>query len=103
MRSELRSSLVIVALDGNATPSIGVVTGQVVGVVVAERIKRCQRLQADAEVVNEGSKVRDERRSTGSHKYKDGWLDVEVVGDEPDPGPQITALPNRGRRDPCLK
>ena len=50
-----------------------------------KRIKGGRRMQADADVLIEESKVRDERRSTGSHKCKDGWLDF--VGDEPGPGP----------------
>jgi hypothetical protein len=100
MRSELRSSLVIVAQEGNATPSRDAVPDRVAVEVVDEKDRRCRRLQADADVLNEGSKV-NERRSTGSHKVQ-GRV-ARLVGDEPGPGPTITALPNRGRRDPCLK
>jgi hypothetical protein len=100
MRSELRSSLVIVAQEGNATPSRDAVPDRVAVEVVDEEGRRCRRLQAESDVLNEGSKV-NERRSTGSHKCKDGWLDLWVTS--PTLGPTITALPNRGRRDPCLK
>jgi hypothetical protein len=64
-----------------------------------KRIKGGRRLQADADVLNEGNKVRDERRSTASHKCKDGWLDLWVTSLTL--GPTISALPNRGRHDPC--
>ena len=53
--------------------------GRVAVEVVDEEDQRCRRLQADADVLNEGCKVRDERRSTGSHKCKDGWLDLWVT------------------------
>jgi hypothetical protein len=78
MRSELRFSLVIVAQEGNATPSRDAVPDRVAVEVVDEEDRRCRRLQADADVLNEGSKV-NERRSTGSHKCKDGWLDLWVT------------------------
>ena len=67
--------------------------------VVDEEYQRCRRLQADAEVLNEGSKVRDERRSTGSHKFKDGWLDVWVTS--PTLGPTINR-PTKSRSSQSL-
>jgi hypothetical protein len=66
-----------------------------------KRIKGVEDCRQMRDVLNEGSKVRDERRSTGSHKCKDGWLDLWVTS--PTLGPRSPPYPNRGRRDPCLK
>jgi hypothetical protein len=44
MRSELRTSLVIVAREGNATPSRDAVPDRVVVEVVDEEDQRCRRL-----------------------------------------------------------